>query len=287
MAEVAEKENLAILIEKRLEERPEVRPFPGAVTQLLAACQDPNATAATFEKIIQCDAALSVRLLRIVNSSLYGLANKVSSVGHATVILGMRQLKGLALSVGGSRMFAEGKTAPKERQELWNHSLGCATVARLLAKSGSSISPEDAFLGGILHDVGKLLLYDVVPDEYAQLVSVHTGTDLIAEERALFGMSHEEIGLKSAHAWDLPKEIKATIGFHHHPDEAPVHAQYAFILHLADTLARTWGIGTDGVEDPALSEEIIGRLGLNSERLAKLEERSRGIFDEASQTWAA
>ena len=287
MVEVAEKEDLACLIAKRLEERPEVRPFPAAVSQLLTACQDPNATAATFEKIIECDAALSVRLLRIVNSSLYGLANKVTSVGHATMILGMRQLKGLALSVGGSRMFAEGKTAPKERQDLWSHSLGCATVARLLAKSGSAVSPDDAFLGGILHDVGKLLLYDVVPDDYAKMVVAHTGTDLVVEERSLFGMSHEEIGLKSAHAWDLPKEIKAAIGFHHRPDEARVHVDYAFVIHLADTLARAWGVGSDGTEQAASSDEIVADLGLSSERLATLEETSREIFAEAAQTWTA
>lgn len=287
MLKVAEQRRLTNLVQQRLKERPEVRPFPAAVTQLLAACQDPNSTAATFEEIIECDPALAVRLLRMANSSLYGLANKVVSVGHATVVLGIRQLRSLALSVAGAGMFSEGATAAKERLALWDHSMGCATIARLLSKSIPNVSPEDAFLGGIVHDVGKLLLFDVVPDEYAQLVRSYAGEKLVQEEQFAFGITHEGIGLVSAHAWGLSEEIKATIGFHHRPGESPVHFEHAALIYVASMLARAWGLGSVASEDCDLSAEVLERLGLDDESLAALQDQAREMFDEAVSAWVA
>ncbi len=171
MLQTVEKQELTKRVQECLAERPEVRPFPAAVTQLLAACQDANTKAETFVKIIECDPALAVRLLRMANSPLYGVANGVRGIGHAVSILGMRQLKNLALSVAGKAMFSEGSKAAEERQNLWNHSLGCAAVARVLAKSVPTVSPEVAFLAGMFHDVGKLFLYDVVADEYAEMAA--------------------------------------------------------------------------------------------------------------------
>ncbi len=92
MPKTAEKLELKKRVQECLAERPEVRPCPAAVTQLLAACQNADAKAETFVKIIECDPALSVRLLRMANSPLYGLANGVRGIGHAISILGIRQL---------------------------------------------------------------------------------------------------------------------------------------------------------------------------------------------------
>ncbi len=244
-----ERRRLSSLVQQRFEEGAEVRPLPATVTRLLAACQDTSATAADFEKIIECDAALAVRLLRMSNSALYGLANEVRSIGHATMILGIRRLRNLALSIAGARMFADGTTAAKQRRELWSHSLGCATVARLLAKSAYAVCPDDIFLAGVFHDVGKLLLYDVVPEEYSELVCSLSAEQLIREEKFIFGISHEEVGLKSAHAWGLSEPIKVAIGFHHRSGETPVHVEFAAVIQVADFLAKAWGIGSPNVEE--------------------------------------
>ena len=286
MLKTAEKRELTKRVQEFLAERPEVRPLPAAVTQLLAACQDANANAEKFVKIIECDPALAVRLLRMANSPLYGLANDVRSISHAISILGIRQLKNLALSVAGKAMFSEGSTAAKERQDLWNHSLGCAAVARVLAKSVPTVAPEDAFLASIFHDVGKLFLYDVVADEYAQMASLYIGQKLVAEERFVFGISHEEIGLKSAHAWGLPEDVKAVIGHHHRPEESPVHRTFVTVVHIADRLARAWGIGSEVATDSDIFIDTAEKLVLDEELLASEEERAREAFDEAAQALA-
>lgn len=274
---------LAERVETSLRQRPEVRPFPAAVTQLLAACKNPDANAATFEKIIECDPGLSVRLLRMANSPIYGLAREVGSVGHATTILGMRQLKSLALSVAGAGMFAVGSTATKQRQTLWEHSMGCATVGRLLARSAATVSPDDAFLAGIFHDVGKLLLYDVAPDEYTKLTARCKAQELIEEEERVFGINHEEIGLKSAHSWGLSEDLKMAIGFHHKPNVASAHMELVMLIHTANDLALAWGIGSS---DSGVCDETLERLSLDDESLANVRDQARRVFHETMQALA-
>ncbi len=241
MLKAAPRPSLQDLVQDRLSQNAEIRPFPAAVTRLLAAIQDESATATTFEKIIECDPGLSVRILKMANSPFCGLANEVRSVGHATSVLGNRKLKSLALSVAGGAIFSDSASAAKERQARWSHSMGCATVARLLAKSLPDLSPDDAFLAGIFHDVGKLLLYDVVPEDYARLHTDCFGQAHVDEEKRVFGVTHEEIGLTSAHSWGLSKEVKTAIGFHHHATTSPIHAEYATLIHVANGLALFLG----------------------------------------------
>lgn len=277
----ADRGKLTQLVQQALKDRPEVRPFPAAVAQLLSACQDANATPATFEKIIERDPALSVRLLRMANSPLYGLTNEVRGIGHASAVLGIRQLRHLALSVAGAGMFNQGATSAEERQALWTHSLGCATVARLIARRKPGINPDDAFLSGIFHDVGKLFLFDVVPDEYAELSSNYRGAELLAEEVNLFGVSHEEIGLRSAHSWSLAEDLKAAIGFHHRPREAPLSIALVEVIAAANALARYWGIGSDGHENADAAAAALDQLALSEDHVVELAEESVADFKGA------
>jgi putative nucleotidyltransferase with HDIG domain len=283
MLKVAERRRLTTLVQQTLKDRPEVRPFPAAVAQLLAACQDSSATAATFEKIIQTDPALSVRLLRMANSPLYGLTNEVRGIGHAAAILGIRQLRHLALSVAGAGMFSQGTTASMHREKLWNHSLGTATIARLLAKQQPGVEADDAFLAGIFHDVGKLFLFDVVPEEYTELASMAEGNQLIEEEKFVFGISHEDIGLKSAHSWSLAENLKAAIGFHHHPDDSPIHNEFVEVISAANSLARFWGIGSEGQQDVEGAADALERLQFSDEQVVELAEQSKVMFEDAIQ----
>jgi HD-like signal output (HDOD) protein len=271
-------------VQKILNENPEVRPFPAAVTQLLAACQDPNSNAMTFERIVECDAGLAARLMRMANSPIYGLGTKIHSVSHATTVLGVRQLKNLALSVAGANMFSSGKTAARQREELWRHSLGCATIARLLAKTTKSVAPDDAFLAGIFHDVGKLLLFDVAPAEYIDLIENCEPQQLSLEEQRLFGVNHEQIGLRSAISWGLSEDLQIAIGFHHHPDEATAHKEFAMIVYVANNLAKSWGIGTD---EPRECDVTFESLNANEASLADVREQARRAYDEATQTTVA
>ncbi len=273
------------VVKRLLKERPEVRPFPAAVSQLLSVCQDPSSTAEMFEDVIKCDPALAVRVLRMSNSPLFGMAREVTSVAHATAILGIRQLKNLALSVAGASMFATGESTDREREELWRHSLACASVGRLLCRFVPSVSPEDAFLAGIFHDIGKLFFFDIVPKEYRALLSKFEACEVLDEERKLFGVTHQEIGLKSAHSWKLPENVKVAIGFHHFPSEAEVHIQLVSLTSIANSLAKSWNIGTTDAPYVELDDEMLESLSLPRDAVDSLEDQAHELFNDSSEAF--
>jgi len=175
---------------------------------------------------------------------MYGFANKIRSVDHAVVVLGFRSVRDLGLSMAGAEMFAQGDTAAVQRTALWQHSLGCATVARLLAEQVPNVPPNEAFLGGIFHDVGKLVLYDLASDEYIGLTDASTSMSLVEQEQQIFGLTHEEIGVRCSEDWRLPPIITHAIGYHHAPKSAPQDQLFVSLIHVADLLARIWQIGS-------------------------------------------
>lgn len=284
MPKAAENATLAERVGEYVARSPAVRPFPATVSRLLSTCQDPSASASAFEPIIECDPALSIHILRVANSPIYSPATKVTSIARAVSMLGTNKLKSIAMSVAGASMFSSGTTAADERRLLWKHSIGCATVARQLAEYIPGIDAQDAFLAGIFHDVGKLLFFDVVPEEYAALEHAWSRRSL-SEEEAMFGTTHEVIGLKSAHTWGLPKEIKSAIGWHHRPDLAPVHANIAAAIGCADALARHWGIGTDEMVEQ--DNHLLSKSQLSDERLSQVRERAISDFAETMELWTA
>lgn len=280
----AKPQDLKKRVQDYLEKSPEVRPFPEVANRLLAACQDPNANAKTFEEIIECDAALASRLLRLANSPIYSPTTKIKSVSRAVSQLGISKMKSLALSAAGASMFASGSASSKQRGELWNHSVGCAIVSRVLASHASDVEAEDAFLGGTFHDVGKLLFFDIIPEEYAQLCASKSGVALTDEEREQLGNTHEEIGLNSAHSWGLPNEIKSAIGWHHRAHEASVYPEIAALVGFADRLAKLWGLGTldESLED--VVAEVVEFYSMTDEQMVVLENTCRESYDETVQS---
>ena len=172
-------------------------------------------------------------------------------------------------------MFATGKGVAEERHRLWLHSLGCATVARVLAEERRSVASDDAFLAGIFHDVGKLFLFDVDPQSYG---SIAADENSVLVEREVYGVTHEEVGQKSAHSWGLAENIKVAIGSHHCPKDATTHEEFVMLISGANDLAKYWGIGTRSVQDEELVARIIEKTGLSPAGLDQLHERVTSQF---------
>ena len=278
----------AQIVQERLGKQSEIRPFPAAVAQLMAALQDPNSSSASLAQIIECDPVLAVRLLRMANSPLYGLSREVRSIAHATSMPGTRTLRTLAMSAAGATMFGSGSSAAAERERLWQHSLGTAAVARILAGFEPKVSADDAFLACVFHDVGKLLLFDVIPEAYVDLTQTYVGADLVEQEQRVFEVTHSDIGLKSAHAWNLPENLKVAIGYHHRPAEAPAHFELSAIVYVANKLARLWGVGspvTPELEGDG-GDRILEQLDFNSDILAQVKEQAESAFAETQELCA-
>ena len=281
-----ESKDYAAIVRHRLEKSPEVRPFPAVVSRLLSACQNPDIMPVDIEQIIQCDPALAVSVLKIVNSAVYTMRTPVSSVEHAVAVLGVNKIRHAALAIAGSQMFANGTSAARERKAMWEHSLGCATVARLLASYIPAACPNDAFLAGIVHDVGKLLFYDVVPDKYQELLVSSHGSSLVNQEEFWFGISHEKIGLKSAELWNLPDSIRNAIGFHHDPSSAPSDFAMVALINIANQLSKIWQIGSTWDVCPDRVGAADGGIPIDEDVLEKVHEQAEESFQDALQAMA-
>lgn len=239
----------------------ELRPFPVAASKLISECDKSDSTAKQLSEIIKLDPALSLKLLQMANSPIYGFAGEIRSVDHAAVVLGMRALRDMAISVSVCDAFDSGSAASTTaRKELWLHSLACGVVSRSLGLAIKIESPDEAFLGGIVHDVGKLFFFDHSPDEYIQATSISERSKLVSIENETFGIDHPNVGERCGQYWGLPDEINDVICFHHNPDDSDFDAELIKVVAAANQLCRVWTAGEK--EDPLpLTTHILDSHG--------------------------
>jgi putative nucleotidyltransferase with HDIG domain len=259
--QVTAQSELAIAREKletRLDDLVLLRPLPAIALQIMKACREEKVKVVDLVRMVECDVAISSRILSIVNSSLYGYSRDVTSIKQAVVVLGFKSLSQLAVSIAAEKVFSEGESAAESRLRLYDHSLGCAAVARLLANGGHfDVDPGAAFLAGMLHDVGKLVFFDVAPNYYSQMQADCDPGSSVQLEQELFGIDHLAVGAKFGAAWGLPDEITSAIG-NHHADITEHSEPILRITSLANELAKTWGMGQS--QEPAQSESTLNWL---------------------------
>lgn len=261
-------------LEQALDEMLELRPFPAAASQLMAACNDESCTIRELTEIIKYDPGLSMRLLKIANSPLYGCSGQIRSIDHATVVLGLRALRDLAVSTALGDVFDSGtRSTAAVRTDLWQHSLACGCVARLLAEKVEDVVPDEAFLGGVVHDVGKLFILDYDTDNYVQLLSSSKKGGLTAAEVDHYGMPHTAVGRRCGQDWGLPDEIVDVIGCHHDPETADFGGRLVQIVFAANHLVALW---FDEADSEFSAAEILSRaqIEIDSDDLEQISRTS-------------
>ncbi|MGQ9629513.1 MAG: HDOD domain-containing protein [bacterium] len=218
-------------------------------------------------KLISLDQSLTMRILRVVNSALYGFSNKISSLQHAVMILGFESVKNIVLSTSALISLRDGGAL--NYRELWKHSIGCAVASKLLAERTGKLNCEEAFTAGLLHDVGKILLNKYVRgmfEEAVHLASRHK-ISLHEAERNLIGITHGEMGEWLAELWQLPNSLVETISLHHEPEKACIAPELVYTVWLADVVARREGVGGGNPQSSPVSASILDRFRLTPEGL--------------------
>jgi putative nucleotidyltransferase with HDIG domain len=241
---------------RTLESLPELRPFPAVASQLLAETENPESSAADLTRLIRADPVIAVRLLKLANSSLFGFPGEIRSIDHAIVILGRRQLCNFAVSLAAGDMFASGSTSQTSRMVLWHHSIGCAAVARTIAENVRGAAADEAFLAGIMHDVGKLVFFDILSDEYHSATSDVPSSSILKVERQEYGITHQEVGQRCADEWGLPYEINEAISNHHLDGAAELPSQVSAIVAAANVLAKKWSLGATAEADTDVQDHL-------------------------------
>ncbi len=245
----------------------ELPPLPTLVTRAIDMLSDPGVDIKAVEKVIGMDQSLVSKLIKISNSALFGGLNRVESLQQALTRLGAKTTKGLVLSASMQTYFLKSNPGMQTWGPfLWQHAAECGLAARRIAVAAGYDDSEKAFVGGLLHDIGKLVLLLVSADSYRQIQNLKKREALTdhAAERALIGTDHTEIGERLMEKWKMPASAKVCVKYHHHIENAGEATTLAAITAYANHLSHLHGTQLQWfVPDPeAISDELARTLKL-------------------------
>lgn len=273
-----------------LKEVKDLPPFSAIANRALKLTNDPRSSAVDISRVISYDPAFTARVLRMANSAYYGFTRKITTVSEAIVILGYETLKSVVLALTLQKFYdREVKGYGLEKGDLWKHSVGCALAARLIATQVKYPAVEQAFVAGLLHDVGKVILNQFVREEIDQIIALSgaQGLSFAEAERQILGFDHQDIGAKVSEKWNFNEKIVEAIRCHHKPDRARKDVELTSIVHVADfvCLSLGLGVGSDGMLYP-LKSEALDTLGLEEPEIDNLIFSAYNISEEIDKILA-
>ena len=272
-------------VERAVEEMPAISPVLGKINQI---AREMDTSPKDLVKIIMLDPVLTGKVLKLVNSSFYGLAQRVQSLAQAVVLLGMNTVKNLAISTALiSAVFVKEKRSPIDPEAFWRHCLATAVGSKLLA-IGLNCSAEDRemfFMAGLLHDVGKILFIRTDSKKYARALeeSRQLGVSLTFAELSHFGCTHATAGGVLARKWKIDDGIIEVIE-HHHGTHSHMGGRYTPQVVVANNLSKRTQAGESGncvIEEA--SDDIADGLGVRKDMLSGISEQLTSELDKAAE----
>ena len=238
---------------------------PAIIAELNEVIADPFATSNDVAQVVNKSPSLAALLLRIVNSAYYGFPSKIDRISRAVTIIGTKEISGLALGICVMRAFDDIPADTIDMQAFIRHSLACGMVARILAALKNMEQTEQLFVSGLLHDIGKLIVFKYYPDHARTclLMAAGSGQSVFHMEQMVIGMNHTHIGRYLLKKWRLPLDLGNNIVFHHAPAQAPDPIK-AGIVQLADIIVHGLGIGRSGeISIPRFDDSVSEKIGIS------------------------
>jgi HD-like signal output (HDOD) protein len=251
-------------------------PFSPTLNRVIASLANEDVSFSALSDLLEKDTVLAGNILKVVNSALYGRSGTVNSVRHAVALLGVNKLRNTVLGMSIARMWARVKTPGGWSTKSFNmHSVAVAVLGDLVAQRTGVRYPEGAFIAGLMHDLGRLLIAIAAPDEYGEIMSLYAANagSLCDCERQVLGLDHPEISALALSTWNLPEPIQTAARYHHQPDGDPTPAeaalpQLSYVVFAADNYVNFIGncIQPKSADLDVVSQEPFFQLtGANSE----------------------
>jgi HD-like signal output (HDOD) protein len=237
--------------------------MPHVASKVLELSSDPDTSAALLQQVISDDQAMTARILKIANSAMYACSRRIKTLSEAIVMLGFNSIRSLVVTSAARNLYSTGnaRMGLKERL-LWEHSIGCAFACRVLASERHPALAEEAFLAGLMHDIGKLVLNLQLPDQFEEVVQIvyNENREFDSTERELLGFDHARVGALLVNKWKLSALLEEVIKLHHDPDALTADRPLLLYLDLANNMCRKFGIGFQEQADLDLCATTSARL---------------------------
>lgn len=261
--------------------------YPKAALEIQRVINDDESTMADIVRLIELDPALALAVIRVSNSAALNTGIEISSITKAVSKLGQKQVGEIVTAVDTARSFSNLHNDLWNITDFWQHSISCAVLAKILAKTLSISAPDTAFTGGLLHDIGELILFSQLPEE--STVCLQTSLlptnheELFEIETRLLGFSHADVGGALAKDWKLPEILIDCILYHHTPSSDAGAHMLTKITHVANSLSVLIELDSDAIEDaPTINSNVYEELGLNTELIQEMITSARSEIQSLS-----
>lgn len=269
--------------------------LPEITLKIIELVEDPSSTAQDLHKIIQNDPALCSRILKVVNSAFYGLPRQIGSINRAIVLLGLNAVKNIAIAASLTKLFKGGDISENfSAKDLWIHSIATGACSKMLCDELRMGLPDEAFLGGLMHDIGIMVELQAMRRQLTEMFTEFTidgdGVPLV-DMRELelkhLGASHEAFGRGLCESWKFPKSFGYIAGHHHDPLAlADNTRRLACIVYVADRLAAKAGYGFRGdLMDLSADPAVLDAVGLTQEQIDRVLEGLPEVYEEVESTF--
>lgn len=260
--------------------------LPEITSRIIKMVEDPKSSAQQLHKIVSHDPALVTRILKIVNSAFYGLPGQIGSIERAIVLIGLNGIKNIAVAASLGQLFrgaslCDGFT-PKD---LWTHCIAVGVASRDLAKNLKLDLPDEAFLAGLIHDMGILVSLQLHPEKLREVCkAAKEGVGSFCElERTIIGIDHQQLGMALAEQWKFPRACQLVAGYHHQPHALADHSRYLVsIVHVADTICCQSKHGFNlTAAGQTLADDRLAELQIDPVAITATKERLDTLVSEA------
>jgi putative nucleotidyltransferase with HDIG domain len=242
--------------------------MPGSAGRITSLLNDVNASSRQLTDAIIYDPILTARILRLANSPIYSLQKNVSTLRHAVEIVGMKAIYEILIIGLAADSFAKEIRHSDKGKKIWEHSLAVALLSREIGHVLKLRGTEEAFICGLLHDIGKILLLKNDFQTFSHTLEENDEVEMLQAESSAFGYNHAQIGSLVANRWGLPDGVCHTILNHHNPSQAEQFLVVAHLVSAADTIANAKGFGVREVEeDQSIETESTIMLNISPQQI--------------------